>query len=111
MKKLKSLIALCLIVCICLSSMVMFASAVDTSAAPNATIRVVTCQISAAYLRRTGSLNGDIIGQLMQGEEFHTASAAGETWYFGTPGPNTYLVAEFGPSVKGYIKATAFQLY
>lgn len=109
MKNRKSIISLLLVLCICLSSLAMFASAADTEIGPKALIRVVTCQVSAAYFCQTGNENG-IIGQLMRGEEFHTSSESTATWYYGIPGPTTALAAQF-PGVKGYIKATAFSKY
>lgn len=110
MKTRKSIISLLLILCFCLSSLAMFASAADTPANQNRAIRIVTCQVSAANFRRTPSPDGEIIGNLMRGEDFHTSSAGTDTWYYGTPGPTTALAAQF-PGVKGYIKATAFSEY
>ncbi len=112
MKNRKSIISLLLVLCICLSSLAMFASAADTAIEPKATTRIVTCQVSAANFRRSPDASNpqNIIGNLMRGEDFHTSSESTATWYYGIPGPTTDLAAEF-PGVKGYIKATAFSIY
>lgn len=113
MKNRKSIISLLLVLCICLSSMAMFASAADVGAKQVNAIRVVTCQATAANFRSAPDESDpeNIIGNLMRGEDFHTASSPYDTWFFGTPGPETALYAMFGPSVKGHIKATAFNRY
>lgn len=112
MKKKRSIVALCLVACLCLTFMVMLCSASEATVQPAAgSVRVYYCQISAANLHKSKSTTSEVIGLLMRGEDFHSATNPLETWYFGFPGPNTYLAQEFGPDITGYINSMAFNVY
>lgn len=107
MKKLKSIIALCLIVCICLSSMVMFASAAEKSVNWTA-----VCQTDGVNFRRSPNTDNDadIIANFLEGDTMNVENGVNAAWYYGTPGVGSapYLLFH---GVHGYSASLFFHLY
>lgn len=103
----RKLIAICLIVCICLSSMAMFASAVETRST-----WVAICQSDSVNFRSTPNekVTFNIIGLLMNGDKLHTSSGVYEEWFYGIPDPATAIYQAFG-EVDGYAKANFFRVW
>lgn len=98
--RLASLFLVCALLC---GMLVTFASA---AGAPRATY-ILSVTTSAANVRREASIDAEVIGNLVRGDEFKTSSDPYATWYYGLPGPNTAYYKEFGYTF-GYVNRINF---
>lgn len=108
MKKVKTIVSTCLILCLCLSMMTLFCSAAESRA-----VTTVICQGDGVYFRKSIedlSDTDEIIGQFSRGDKMNVFNELTAVWYYGTAGTQTAIFAEFG-SIKGYANSAFFNIY
>lgn len=108
MRYVKKTVSIVMVICVCLSLLSAVCSAVEERSA-----RTITCQSNNVRFRRSIddlSDESEIIGHLMKGDQFHTSTAEGAKFYYGTPGSATAIYKKFG-AVNGYVASGAFNLY
>lgn len=107
MKKVKTIVSTCLILCLCLSMMTLLCSAAESNADEINATTVYTCQANNTPFYRTKG--GDSLGSLNAGDKMNVLSQDG-VWYYGTAGTQTDLYAKIG-NLKGYANSGAFNIY